>query len=52
VFYFQFGFSFQPVLVSCHADRRAESHLVVATCAPAERATANGRNGMSLEWRP
>ena len=37
---FHFGLFAQPVLVGFDAGRRAESHLTVATCAPAERATA------------
>jgi hypothetical protein len=37
---FHFGLFVEPVLVGFNAGRRAESHLTVAACAPAERATA------------
>ena len=40
VFDFHFGLFVQPVLVGFDAGQRAESHLTVATRAPAERATA------------
>jgi hypothetical protein len=37
---FHLGLFAQPVLVGFDAGGGAESHLTVATCAPAERATA------------
>jgi hypothetical protein len=37
---FQFGLFSQPTLVSIDARLRAETHLIVATCGPAERVTA------------